>query len=384
MFGRRITLFKLFGFAVRLDASWIIIAALIIWSLAAAIFPHAYPGLAEATYWWMGLFGALGFFASIVAHEFCHSVVARHYQLPMNGITLFIFGGVAEMGDEPQTPKIEFLMALAGPVSSIILGVIFYLIARAGRSGPEPVIGVIAYLAWINWLLAAFNLIPAFPLDGGRLLRAALWHWKRNLTRATWTASQIGSGFGLLLIAFAIYELFYGRLIPAVWYFLIGTFLRTAARSSYDQVLLRSALAGEPIRRFMRPDPVVVSRAMSIRELIENYFYRYDLKVYPVVDDSQELIGCVTAADVKAFPQTEWDRHSVTEITHSCSEADTVGPETDALKALSKIQATGAKGLLVTDHNHLLAIISPRDIMNFLKAKLAMEGRGGQLGARRL
>jgi Zn-dependent protease/CBS domain-containing protein len=381
MFGRSITLFRLFGFEVRLDASWIAIAALVTWSLATAIFPTAYRGLPPATYWWMGVVGALGFFASIVLHELCHSLVAKHYKLQMKGITLFIFGGVAEMGGEPQSPKVEFLMAIAGPIASILLGLIFFVVATVGHGAPIEVKGVLGYLAWINWILAAFNLIPAFPLDGGRVLRAALWHWKGNLTRATKIASVIGSGFGFLLMAFAIYQLFFGYLVSAIWYFLIGTFLRGASKMSYEQVVLRSALSGETVRRFMRPHPVTVPPQISIRQLVEDYIYRYGFKVYPVVGESEELIGCVTAASVKELPQEEWDRRRVSDIVKPCSEADTVSPDTDALNAFSKIRATGGDGLLVTDRNHLLAVISPRDLLNFLAAKMELEGRSAGLPA---
>src|SRR5215831_6819306 len=161
MLGRRIRLFKLFGIEIRLDASWIVIAVLVTWSLAALVFPRAYPELPQGTIWWMGFIGALGFFASILLHELCHAVVARHYRLPMKGITLFIFGGVAEMGGEPQSPKIEFLMALAGPVSSLVLGAMFYGLRMAGAGAwPTEIVGVLAYLSWINIVLALFNLVP--------------------------------------------------------------------------------------------------------------------------------------------------------------------------------------------------------------------------------
>jgi Zn-dependent protease/CBS domain-containing protein len=376
MFGRRITLFRIFGFAVRLDASWIIIAILVTWSLAGAIFPHTYPYLRRADYWWMGIAGALGLFASIVVHELCHSLVANYYQLPMRGITLFVFGGVAEMGGEPQSPKIEFLMAVAGPIASIILGFVFrgIQVAAAG-TWPVPVVGVLAYLAWINWILAIFNLIPAFPLDGGRVLRAAVWHYTNNLTRATEIASKIGSGFGILLMAFGFYQLFVGDLVAAIWYFLIGLFLRNASRVSFEQVLLRDALQGEPVRRFMRPHPITVDADMSIRQLVEDYLYRYDFQVYPVVEQSDHLVGCVSTQDVRKVPKEEWDQHRVFEVSRPCSDNNTISPDADALKALSKIQAAGGDSLLVTDRDHLLAVISPRDVMNFLAAKLQLQGR---------
>ena len=213
------------------------------------------------------------------------------------------------------------------------------------------------------------------------MLRAALWHWKGNLTRATEIASSIGSGFGFMLMILAIYQLFFGNLISAIWYFLIGSFLRRAAQMSYEQVLLRSALAGEPVRRFMRPDPVIVRPEMSIRQFVEDYLYRYDFKVYPVVGASEEVVGCVATADIKAIPRSEWEQRSVADVAKPCSDADTVSPDTDALNALSKIRETGSSGLLVTERNHLLAIVSLKDVLNFLTAKLELEGRspGGLL-----
>jgi Zn-dependent protease/CBS domain-containing protein len=377
MFGRRITLFRLFGFEVRLDASWIVVAALVTWSLAAAVFPSQYPTLSRAAYWWMGLVGALGLFGSVVLHELCHALVARQYRLPMKGITLFIFGGVAEMGGEPQSPKVEFLMALAGPVASILLGLVFQAIAAGGTSAPPQVLGVISYLGWINWILAAFNLIPAFPLDGGRVLRAAVWHWTGNLTRATEVASKIGTAFAFLLMLFAALQLFSGNMISAIWYFLIGMFLRGASQMSYRQVLVKSALEGVTVRRFMR-HAVAVDPELTVRQLVDEYMYRYDLKVYPVVGDAEDLIGCVTTDDVKQIPREEWDQHRVSEIAKPCSAALTVSPDSDALQALAKISEGGAGGLLVVERNHLLGIVSPRDVMNFMSAKMELEGHPTQ------
>lgn len=376
MFGRRVTLFRLFGFEVRLDASWIIIAALVTWSLAAAIFPVSYPSLPRADYWWMGIAGAVGFFGSIVFHELCHSLVARYYRLPMRGITLFLFGGVAEMGDEPRSPKVEFLMALAGPISSIGLGFVFRRAALWGAGGSIQAAGVFAYLAWINWALAAFNLIPAFPLDGGRVLRAALWHFKGDFSRATRVASAIGSGFGIVLMAFGVYQLLTGYFIPALWYFMLGTFLRNASQVSYQQVLLRTALEGETVSRFMHPNPVVVRPEMSLRQLVEDYIYRYDYKVYPVVTaDSDDLVGCVAAGDVRNVPKEQWDERHVAEVVTACTPENTVTPDTGAMEALTKIQKNDGRGLLVAVQHHLLATVSAHDVMRFLASKMELEGR---------
>ncbi len=176
MFGKRLTLFRLFGFAVQVDLSWLLIAVLVTWSLATGFFPQRYPDVSHAGYWLMGALGALGLFASIIFHEFWHSLVARRYGLHIRGITLFVFGGISEMSEEPENPKTEFLMAAAGPISSIVLAMFCYLIYLWGKHGgwAEMLTGVLGYLDFINGLLAAFNLVPAFPLDGGRILRSAL------------------------------------------------------------------------------------------------------------------------------------------------------------------------------------------------------------------
>ncbi|MEJ2091678.1 MAG: site-2 protease family protein [Syntrophobacterales bacterium] len=174
MFGRRFKLFKLLGFQVSIDLSWIFIAILVAWSLSEGFFPHYYQHLSLETYWVMGVVGALGLFISVIVHEFAHSLVARQFGLPMKGITLFIFGGVAEMGDEPSSPKVEFFMAIVGPITSILLAVIFYWMADLGKQSfwSTPIFGVLQYLGFINAILAGFNLLPAFPLDGGRVQRS--------------------------------------------------------------------------------------------------------------------------------------------------------------------------------------------------------------------
>ncbi|HEY9074704.1 MAG TPA: site-2 protease family protein, partial [Desulfobaccales bacterium] len=272
MFGRRMKLFTLLGFEVRVDLSWIVIALLVTWSLADGLFPYLYHGLAKAVYWEMGVAGALGLFASIIFHEFCHSLVARKFGMQMKGITLFIFGGVAEMGGEPPNAKTEFLMALAGPVSSLFIGGVFYLLYLSGLKGDWalPVTGVLRYLAWINALLAAFNLLPAFPLDGGRILRSILWGAKQDLPWATRISAGIGSGFGILLIFLGILQFFRGDFIGGIWWFLIGLFLRSAAQMSYQQVMIRKALEGEQVRRFMTPNPITVPSSLTVAELVED------------------------------------------------------------------------------------------------------------------
>lgn len=374
MFGKRITLFRLMGFQVRLDFSWIFIAFLVTWSLAAGLFPDYYEGLSPTTYWGMGIAGALGLFASIVFHEFGHSVVARRHGIPMKGITLFIFGGVAEMESEPPTPKSEFLMAIAGPIASILLAAIFLgAFALAQIAGAPPAVtGVLGYLGWINGILVAFNLVPAFPLDGGRVLRSALWGWKKNLRWATRVASIMGTGFGLLLIGLGIFSVLFGSLISGLWWFLLGLFIRSASQMSYQQVLLRQALEGEPIRRFMRADPISVASDLPLSQVVEDYFYTHHHKVFPVVDNGH-LLGCVSVEQIKQIPKEEWPRRTARDISIPCSEQNTITSDTDAVRALSTMNRNGTSRLMVVDHDRLVGIISLRDLLNFLALKVELE-----------
>jgi Zn-dependent protease len=374
MFGRSIKLFKLFDFEVRVDLSWVIIAILIAWSLSIGFFPFHYKNLSAQVYWSMGIIGALGLFLSVIFHEMCHSLVARSYGIPMKGITLFIFGGVAEMGDEPHSPRAEFTMAIAGPLSSILIALVAYGIYAFGkaRGWVVPVLGVIHYLSTINGLLAAFNLIPAFPLDGGRVLRSALWGLKGNIRWATRVSSWIGETFGILLIVLGVLAVVRGNFIGGMWWFLIGMFLRNAAKMSYRQLTVRKALEGEPIRRFMEPNPITVPPSISVEQLVEDYIYKYHFKMFPVVD-SEKLMGCVTTKQVREIPREEWSRRTVGGLAAECSMENIIEPGADAIKALSIMSRTGNSRLLVVEKGRLLGVITLKDLMKFLALKVELE-----------
>ncbi len=377
MFGKRINLFKLLGFQVRIDMSWIILALLIAWSLSSGLFPLYYKDLSTSTYWIMGIIGTVGLFLSIVFHEFCHSVVARKYGVPMKGITLFIFGGMAEMSEEPTSAKAEFMMAVAGPMSSVLAGLAFYALLALGKQAGwiSPVNGVLAYLAWINMILAAFNLLPAFPLDGGRVLRSILWGVKKNLRWASRISSRVGSLFGFVMIFFGFLNFFRGNFIGGLWWFLIGMFLHSAAKMSYQQLLTRKALEGETVRRFMKEDPVTIPSSATVDQLVEDYIYRYHFKMFPVVESSGKLLGCVTTKDVKALPKEEWKKKSVGEIAASCTEANTIRSGEDAVKALSRMSQNNMSRLMVVDDGHLAGVITLKDMLKFLSLKVELEDK---------
>lgn len=375
MFGRKIKLFKLMGFEVGIDPSWLIIAVLIAWSLSMGLFPYEYKNLSTLTYWIMGIVGALGLFLSIIVHEFSHSLAARTFGMDIKGITLFIFGGVAEMKDEPPSPKAEFIMAVMGPLASIIIGLIFYGLRFFGQKQglSAPVNGVLGYLAFINLILAGFNIVPAFPLDGGRILRAILWGVKGNLRWATRVTSQIGSGFGILLIILGVISFLQGNFIGGMWWFLIGLFLRGAAKASYQQLLTRRALEGEPVSRFMKSDPVTVNPSITLQELVDDYIYKYHFKMFPVVSNGNSLSGCVTTRQVKDVPREEWDKKTVGEVAGVCSLENTIDKNTDAMEALSAMNRNRNSRLMVVDQGRLVGVIALKDMLDFLSLKVDME-----------
>ena len=350
-----------------------IIAFLVVWSLSTGLFPLYYKGFSKNTYWLMGIAGAIGLFISVIFHEFWHSLIARRFGLPISGITLFIFGGVSEMAEEPRSPGIEFFMAIAGPLSSFALAIIFYLVVlSSGSSWPLPIIAVLRYLAYINVLLGIFNLLPAFPLDGGRVLRSALWKAKGDLRKATRIASRIGSGFGIGMILLGVITFATGNLIGGVWWFLIGMFLRSASLASYKQIQIRKALEGEHVEHFMKTNLVTVSPNTTLSQLVDDYIYRYHYKMFPVVENDR-LRGVVSISQLKEIPREEWPQHSAGEIAATCTDGNSVEPATDATQALEKMSRTGVSRLMVVDHGKLVGILALKDLLKFLSIKMDFE-----------
>ncbi len=374
MLGKQLTLFKLLGIDIKVDLSWLFLAFLVTWSLAQGLFPFLYEGLEPGIYWRMGILGAFGLFVSIVLHELSHCVVARCYGIPIKGITLFIFGGVAEMENEPPSARAEFRMAIAGPLASAALALGFHLLHGFAESADAPpsILGVLYYLALINALLAAFNMIPAFPLDGGRVLRAVLWARKGDLTAATDTASKIGSGFGLLLIAFGLVNVLRGNLVGGMWWFLIGMFMRQAAGASQLQLLAGQFFGDAPISRFMSRDPVSVPGHISVASLIEDYMYRTHHEFYPVLENGL-LVGGVGVVDVKMVPPEARNQTTVARIMRPLGPDIAVPPAFEAMKALALMRRTDSSRLLVVADGHLLGIITLKDMLAFLTLRINLE-----------
>lgn len=376
MFRSRMTLFRVAGISIRLDASWIILAVLVTWSLAASFFPTQYRGLSRSTYWTMGAVGALGLFASILFHELSHALIARRRGVKMNGITLFIFGGVAEMESEPEDARTELLTAIAGPAATMVLIAVLWPLASLATFQEWPLLvrATLSYLATINLVLLIFNVIPAFPLDGGRVLRAVLWSRRGDIRAATKMASSIGSAFGLLLIVLGVFRVVSGDFIGGMWSFLIGSFLRTAAVAAYQQTLLRESLRGSTVREFMKADVVTVPREIPVRELVDDYVYKHHYRMFPVLANGR-LTGCVSTRDVAKLPRDEWDQQPVGAIASACTPEMTVTADTDAVDALARMHRARQSRLLVMEGDRLTGILTLKDLLRFLALRMELEER---------
>ncbi|MEW5883047.1 MAG: site-2 protease family protein [Armatimonadota bacterium] len=373
MFGKRVRIFRLSGFDVYVDFSWVFLAVLVTWSLATGVFPHELTGQTSTAYWLMGAAGALGLFLSIVLHEFAHSVVARANGIRMRGITLFIFGGVAEMLDEPPSPQAEFKMAIAGPIASLLIGGACFGLAALAHFAELTQVGVtLRYLADINVLLAVFNMVPAFPLDGGRVLRSILWNAKGSIRQATRISSTIGSGFGLLLIALGVASLLMGYFVMGLWWILLGSFVRTAAAQSYEQILLRQYLQGEPVHRFMNRSVISVPPDLPLDRFVEDFVYRYHYKMFPVVHD-ESVLGCASSSSLTEVPRERWHTLTVRDAMEPCNEATSIHPNTDTLEALGKMMRSGRSRLLVVENGRLIGLLSLRDVIDFFNLKVQLD-----------
>lgn len=360
------------GFEIRIDLSWLLIFFLILWTLSANIFPANAPGYSGWVYFLMGITGTVFFFVSLILHELSHSVVARSKGIPVEGITLFIFGGVSRTRMDAETPGDEFQIAVVGPLMSLALAALFSLIWYVGQNvGFSPAInGVTAYLAWINTLLAAFNLLPGFPLDGGRLFRSIVWKFTGNLRKATRVASIGGRVLGYGLIFLGFWQLFSPapNFIGGLWFILIGWFLNTAAEASYQDLLVRTMLEGSHVRDVMTLDPETVPSDLNLQALMDQYFFNRNYQSFPVMEGDRP-IGLVTLKQVKNISRDEWGRYTVRDIMMPIDRGITVRPEEDMSTVLEQMRETDSRRLLVVRNSHLEGILSVTDLANWLQRK---------------
>ncbi len=376
MFPARIHLFSLLGFRVSIDISWFFLAFYLVLTLSTSVFPEEIPHQGLSAYVAMGILGAAGLFLSIILHELAHAVVARGFGLQIGGITLFIFGGVAELRQEPSTPRSEFWVAIAGPVASIVIaGACFGAGLGAEAAGLGMAATVLAFLALTNTVLALFNLVPAFPLDGGRVLRSLIWWRTGNLRRATRIATMFGTAFGGFLVLSGLVQFFSGNRIGGTWQVLIGLFLAAAASQSRNQIATALSLKGASVADLMDRAPLSVPPGIAVGELVRDYIYRLNRKFVIVAEDGQ-AIGYVGPEQIKKVPQSQWNDTYVRAIAASFTHDTVVPPTAPAFEALRKLQSNGVGHLAVLEGSKLAGTVSEANFLNFLSVREELAGIG--------
>ncbi len=357
------------GIPIEVNISWVLIFALISWTLASGYFPANVPMKSTSLYWTAAICSALFLFISLVAHEFAHSIVAVKNGIPIKKITLFIFGGVAHMESEPETPAVELKMAIAGPAASLAIAVVLFVAAKYSAVIADPLITcAIFYVAMMNFSVVVFNLIPGFPLDGGRVLRAVIWKCNTELKAATRIATWIGRGVSYVFIAIGAVLVLLKVLMSGVWFIVIGIFLHEAAEMSYQQLILKKALVGVPVKDVMQTNVITVTPDIKLNVLVNEYFYKFRYMGFPVVENGC-LKGIVTLNSVKEIPNSKWDECIVADVMTHAREDLLVTPEKDALEALVQVTKSGLGRLLVVENGCLLGIASQRDLLKLFEIK---------------
>jgi Zn-dependent protease len=375
MFPARIRLFSVLGFRLSIDISWFFLAFYLVLSLSTRYFPAVSPHLDATSYLAMGIAGAFGLFTCIVLHELAHAVVARSFGLPIGGITLFIFGGVAELRQEPRTPRSEFWVAIAGPIASIaIASLCFALTSIAEQSGLSLVAQILSFLALVNTVLALFNLVPAFPLDGGRILRSIIWWRTGNLRRATRIASTCGSIFGLMLMAWGGAQIFGGNAGAGTWQLLIGIFLTIAASQARNQTETSESLRGVIVSDLMDRAPITAPPGISVETLVKDYIYRLSRKFVIVAEDGQAL-GYISPEQIRRVPQAEWHDTFIRAIAAPFTHDTVANPSSPALDALRKLRTNGIGHLAVLESSRLLGSVSEINFVNYLSVREELAGQ---------
>lgn len=374
---------SMFGVEIRADWSLLIIFALILFNLGAGVFPSWHPDWSLALCWGLAFAAATLFFASVLAHELSHAVVGRAQGISIRRITLFLFGGAAHLESEPPSPKAEFLMAIVGPVMSLVIGfgATALGVAMAGQgvwpttaveqptqvfSDLAPVPTLLLWLGPINVLLAVFNVLPGFPLDGGRVLRSALWALTGDFVKATGWAAGVGRAFGWGLMAFGALQAFGGALLQGMWLVLIGWFLSNAARMSHQQVLARSALENVSVADVMRTKIATVDPETTVQSLVNDVLLVSDQDCVPVVAAGGELVGLASLADARAVPMADWPLTPVRQVMRTAADTGSLPPDAAAQTALDRLARSNGDQLPIVKEGRLLGLVSGRDLVRRL------------------
>jgi len=389
---------RILGINIRIDWSWLFIFLLITWNLGTT-FGGLHPDWGTTLRWGMAVGAALLFFASVLAHELAHSLVAKARGVPVRSITLHLFGGVSNIEREPDSPTGEFVMAILGPITSLVIGGVLVWIAGIGigslrdaMADPtqalgqiNPILTLLLWLGSVNVMVGMFNLIPGFPLDGGRVLRSILWAATDNLRRATRWASWVGQGVAWLMIVAGI-AMTFGARIPilgtglgnGLWLAFIGWFLNGASARSYQRVVVQDLLEGVSVARMMRSDPPTLSPGISVSSMVHDHVMGTDDHCFPVLDNGH-IVGIVTLEDVRAVSRDAWDSTTIRQIMTPADQLVTVAPDEDAAEALDKLMHRDVRQLPVVRDGELAGVLRRRDIIKWLQLHSEL-GVGPKLG----
>jgi len=361
---------KIMGIPVTIHYTLWFVFILIAWSLAYGYMPSQYPGLGVVTYWAIGIVSAVILFASVLVHELSHSYIAKKNGLPIARITLFFFGGVSEMTEEPKDPGLEVRMAAAGPLMSFliagVLGALWYLTRLA--SAPVAVTATLGYGALINAILGVFNLVPAFPLDGGRVFRGSIWKRSKSFIGATRTATRVSEAISLLMMVGGFVSIIFGDFVNGIWIIFLGWFIRSGAETSLRQTLVDETLSGVTVEQIMARDVLTVPPSITIQQLVSDYFLVHRHEGYPVVKDGA-ILGIVTLHCVRAIPKDRRETETVEQAMVHCEPTVTVKPTSTALDTLHKMASAKVERILVVDDGRLLGIVTRGDLIRTIRTR---------------
>ncbi len=373
MTRHNISLGKILGIKIGLDYSWFLVFGLLTWMLARNYYPTEFKEWSSATYWSMGAVTAIMLFVSVLLHELGHSVVALRFKIPVRSITLFLFGGVAQTGAESHSPMAEFLIAITGPLVSLGLAILFIAVQPL-FAGIEPLIGLAKYLAYINLALVLFNLIPGYPLDGGRVFRAIVWSATGSMRRATIIAANVGRFFAFLLIFIGIWQMFTGNFSNGVWIAFIGWFLDNAATSQVQQTMFQGLLAGHKVSQAMSTHCAAVSADLTLQELVDEHILTSGQRSF-LVKRGEDTVGLMTPHRLKEVPRSDWVRTSAAQVMLPFDKLKRVGPDTELSAALLEMDRDGVNQLPVTKDQHVIGMLSREDVITFLSTIQELESQ---------
>lgn len=366
MARQNIYLGRLFGIPVDVDYSWFFIFILLTWMLAVSYFPAEFKQWPTYLYWVAGSVTSLMLFVSVLLHELGHSLVALRYRIPVREITLFVFGGVSKIAGEPPGALAEFWIAIAGPLVSFLLGIFFFLIQPL-VAGTDVVYSVVKYLAYINIILAVFNLVPGFPLDGGRVFRAIVWGITHNMRKATFIAGNVGRVFAFLMIYLGVMEIFSGRIADGLWIIFIAWFLESAASAQIQQQKLRDILTPHKVSEAMIRNFAVVPSDTTLKEVMDYHVIGSGRRT-AIVQEGDREVGLITLHHLRDIPVEEWSTKKVREVMLPLNESQIVSPTSNLWSALEKMDVGGVNQLPVVEDGRVIGMLTRESLIGFLQA----------------